>query len=48
MKILNDQELMSVYGGAINWGLMGLAIVGIITFGVGVLDGFKRPMPCRK
>lgn len=47
MKIINDQELLNIKGGVFSWGLLGLIATGIITFAIGVLDGFKRPFSCR-
>lgn len=44
MKELNDKELMSVNGG-FNIGL-GIAIGAGITFIIGVIDGFVRPLKC--
>ncbi len=44
MKDLNDNELMTVNGG-FSFGL-GLAIGAGITFLIGVIDGFVRPLKC--
>ena len=46
MKLSND-ELYSVSGGGIGWGIAGL-IAGIITFVVGVIDGYMRPLKCNQ
>lgn len=45
MIILTDKELYSVSGGGIGWGIAGL-IGGIITFVIGVIDGYMRPLKC--
>ncbi len=44
MKELNDKELMTINGG-FSFGL-GLIIGGGITFLIGVIDGFVRPLKC--
>ena len=44
MKNLDDNELMTVNGG-FSFGL-GLAIGAGITFLIGVIDGFVRPLKC--
>jgi len=47
MNIINDQDLLNIKGGAIAWGLIGLIITGLVTFAIGILDGFKRPYGCK-
>lgn len=47
MKIMNDQELLEIKGGVFSWGLVGLIVTGIVTFAIGILDGFKRPYNCK-
>ena len=44
MKELNDKELMTITGG-FSFGL-GIAIGAGITFLIGVIDGFVRPLKC--
>ena len=46
MKEISNSELKKVKAGAIHWGLVGL-ISGIITFVVGVIDGYTNPSRCR-
>lgn len=46
MKKLTNKELLSVEGGFGLWGIIG--IVGGITFLIGVIDGFVRPLKCNK
>lgn len=44
--MLNDVELTNVYGGK-SASYTGLLIVGgIITFIIGVIDGYLRPLKC--
>ena len=50
MKQLNDNELKSIIGGAgataaAIWKIVGI-IAGVI-FGIGVIDGYVRPLKCR-
>ncbi len=47
MKILTDQELKGIEGGAIKWGTVGLLLIGLTAFMIGVIDGYKRPIGCR-
>jgi len=46
MEKLNDNELLNISGGAISFGVFA-AIAGTITFLIGVIDGFTRPLKCR-
>jgi lactobin A/cerein 7B family class IIb bacteriocin len=46
MNIISDKELKIINGGAISFGTA-LIIGGIVTFLIGVLDGFVRPLRCR-
>ena len=41
----SDRELYSVNGGGIGWGIAGL-IAGLVTFVIGVIDGYVRPLKC--
>lgn len=43
---LNDQELQQITGGAARIGL-GLLIASGITFLIGLVDGYIRPLACR-
>lgn len=47
MKIIKNEELKTIKAGAIHWGVVGL-IAGIITFVVGVIDGYTNPSKCRQ
>lgn len=44
---LQDEELMSLTGGAIKYGLW-TVIGGVITFIIGIIDGYLRPLSCNK
>lgn len=46
MKILNKNELLGCSGGAFSLSL-GLGIIAGITFIIGVIDGYIRPLRCR-
>lgn len=46
MVKLNDQELLDINGGAISFGAI-LLIGGIVTFVIGLIDGYIRPLRCR-
>ncbi len=46
MNEISNTELKSIKAGAIRWGLVGI-IGGIITFVVGVIDGYTNPSRCR-
>ena len=43
---LSNKELKSVVGGVSVWAILG-AIAGVI-FGFGAVDGYVRPVKCRK
>ena len=45
MYNLTQKEMMSVSGGATNWGVVAL-ISGAIVLIVGILDGFTNPTKC--
>ena len=47
MKTVDNNELKDIKAGAIRWGIIGI-IGGIITFVVGVIDGFTNPSKCRQ
>lgn len=46
MKRLTHEELKMTVGGGFNLGLAALIGAGI-TFVIGLVDGFIRPLPCR-
>ncbi len=51
MKNLNSEEMLQVKGGAISIGLAGLITgiaAGLISFAIGVWDGYLHPNACRK
>ncbi len=45
MKILNDRELIRTNGGASGI-VIASAIIGVITFAVGILSGYSNPVKC--
>lgn len=45
--MLTNDELLDVKAGAINFGTVSLIIAGI-TFIIGVVDGYFRPLKCNK
>lgn len=47
VKELSNDSLKNVVGG-ISLGALGLILTGIISFAIGILDGIKRPKPCRR
>ena len=46
MQKLSNDELRKCNGGGFSFGL-GLAIAAGITFLIGLVDGYFRPLPCR-
>ena len=48
MLKISNQELMNIRGGAITWKTLSLIVGGVITFVIGFIDGFKRPLKCNK
>ncbi len=44
--ILNNEEMLEVKGGGINFKIIGAIIGGAITFIFGVIDGFLNPRKC--
>lgn len=44
--MLEEKELKNITGGGFSIGL-GLFIGGAITFVIGVIDGYVRPLACR-
>lgn len=47
MEKINNNELKQINGGAFHLGIVSL-IAGGITFIVGIVDGYVRPLACRK
>ena len=47
MEKINKQELKNITGGAFRIGI-GIGIAAGITFLIGVIDGYVRPLACRK
>lgn len=45
MTLLEENELNNIYGGSFSIGLS-IAIAGLITFVIGVIDGYVRPLKC--
>ena len=45
MKTINNQELKQIKGGGINFGIGALIGAGI-TFIIGIIDGYIRPLAC--
>lgn len=45
MYSLTKNEMCSVTGGAVKWGVVAL-VSGAIVLIVGILDGFTNPMKC--
>jgi lactobin A/cerein 7B family class IIb bacteriocin len=43
--MLNNNELIEIKGGAINWAILGAAGAAI-TFIIGLIDGYVRPLKC--
>lgn len=46
MKKINKSEMKKINGGGINIGLF-IGIGSIITFLIGIIDGYTRPLECR-
>lgn len=44
---LEDEELMTLTGGAAKYALWTI-IGGVITFVIGIIDGYLRPLTCNK
>ena len=45
MKIITEQELKQINGGGFHFGIASLIAAGI-TFIIGVIDGYIRPLAC--
>lgn len=51
MKILNNEEMINVKGGALSSKVLGIitgVVAGIITFAVGAWDGYINPKSCKR
>lgn len=46
MRKLKEKELKNITGGGISIGL-GITIGAIVTFLIGLVDGYVRPLACR-
>jgi lactobin A/cerein 7B family class IIb bacteriocin len=44
--MINKEELKKIQGGGFNIGV-GILIGGIVTFLIGLVDGYVRPLACR-
>lgn len=42
---MQKDELLNVKGGAIKWAIVG-AVGTVVTFLIGVVDGYFRPLKC--
>ena len=47
MEKIKKQELKNIYGGGFNLGIAAIIVAGI-TFIIGLLDGYVRPLACNK
>lgn len=45
--MLENSKLKEINGGAIKWSIA-LILGSIFTLIAGILDGYKRPLPCNK
>ena len=45
--VLQNEELMNITGGAVNYGVLAV-IGGVVAFVIGVIDGYLRPLSCNK
>ncbi len=45
MRVLKEKELMEISGGFFSAAKV-LGIIGAVTFVIGVIDGFVRPLRC--
>lgn len=43
---MSNEELQNVYGGAVKWAALGI-ISTAVTFIIGLVDGYFRPLKCR-
>lgn len=47
MILLNENELNNIHGGGFSYGIA-MFIGGLITFVIGMIDGYVRPLKCNK
>jgi len=47
MKKINQKDLQNIYGGGFNFSIAALIGAGI-TFLIGLIDGYVRPLACNK
>lgn len=45
--VLQSDELISITGGAVKYGVVAI-VGGLLTFLIGVVDGYLRPLTCNK
>lgn len=45
--MLEKNDLLNIYGGAIDFAVVGVVVAAVI-FVIGVIDGIVRPLSCRK
>ena len=45
MNQVKEQELKNIYGGGFNFGIVALIGAGL-TFLIGLVDGYVRPLSC--
>lgn len=45
--MLTNEELKNTTGGAIKYGVL-VAVSGVVAFIAGIIDGYFRPLKCRK
>lgn len=43
---MSKEELLQINGGGFSLGL-GLVLGGLVTFFIGLIDGYTRPLACR-
>lgn len=45
--MVTENELVEIKGGAVNWAAIGIG-GSIISFIIGLIDGYLRPLKCRR
>ncbi|UKI57869.1 MAG: hypothetical protein L6V81_11520 [Clostridium sp.] len=45
--MIKEAELKEIQGGAVNWTIVGIG-GSVISFLIGLVDGYLRPLKCRK
>ncbi len=43
---LSNEQLLNVNGGLSKWAILGLIAAGVLV--VGIIDGYMRPLKCRR